>query len=208
MIRAKEVRLIGPEGEAYDIVPLSKAKEIAREAGLDLVEVAPQAKPPVCKVMDYGKFKYDKLKRMKEARKKQKTVVVKEVKFRIKIEEHDFQVKAKNARKFLLAGNKLKVTIMFRGRERSHPEMGRDICLKLAKQMDAFSSIEKMPKAEGRNMIMILNPLPENEMEAYLKAQEKLAKETEAKEPETQVSEAQVNEEQVTEAEAETTSEE
>ncbi|QRN86636.1 translation initiation factor IF-3 [Clostridia bacterium] len=174
MIRAKEVRLIGPEGEAFDIVPLNKAKEIAREAGLDLVEIAPQAKPPVCKVMDYGKFKYDKLKRQKEARKKQKTIVVKEVKFRIKIEEHDFQVKAKNAKKFLLAGNKLKVTIMFRGRERSHPEMGREICLKLAKQMDAFSTIEKMPKAEGRNMIMILNPLPEKELESYLKSQEKV----------------------------------
>ena len=171
MIRAKEVRLIGPEGEAYDIVPLSKAKEIAREADLDLVEVAPQAKPPVCKVMDYGKFKYDKLKRQKEAKKKQKTIVVKEVKFRIKIEEHDFQVKAKNARKFLLAGNKLKVTIMFRGRERSHPELGREICLKLAKQMEEISTIEKMPKAEGRNMIMILNPLPEKELEAYLKTQ-------------------------------------
>ena len=182
MIRAKEVRLIGPEGEAYDIVPLSKAKEIAREAGLDLVEVAPQAKPPVCKVMDYGKFKYDKLKRQKEAKKKQKTIVVKEVKFRIKIEEHDFQVKAKNARKFLLAGNKLKVTIMFRGRERSHPEMGRDICLKLAKQMEEISTIEKMPKAEGRNMIMILNPLPEKELEAYKRAQEKEQQPEEAQE--------------------------
>ncbi len=167
MIRAKEVRLIGPEGEAYDIVSLSKAKEVARDAGLDLVEIAPQAKPPVCKVMDYGKYSYEQLKRQKEAKKKQRTIVVKEVKFRIKIEDHDFQVKAKNARKFLLAGNKVKVTIMFRGRERSHPEMGRDICLRLAKQLEEISSIEKMPKSEGRNMIMVLNPLPEKDLEAY-----------------------------------------
>lgn len=148
---------------------MSEAKRVASEAGLDLVEVAPKATPPVCKVMDYGKYRYEQLKRQKEAKKKQKNIVVKEVKFRVKIEEHDFQVKAKNAKKFLLAGNKVKVTIMFRGRERSHPDLGRNICLKLAKQFEDICSVERPPKSEGRNMIMVLAPLPDKELQAYLR---------------------------------------
>lgn len=159
--------MIGEDGEALGVVSLQEAKEAARLAGMDLVEIAPQAKPPVTKVMDYGKYKYEKIKKQKEAKKKQKTVVVKEVKFRIKIEEHDFQVKARNAERFLLAGNKVKVTIMFRGRERSHPELGRDICLKLADQLKDISTVEKRPKTEGRNMIMVLHPLPEKDLAAY-----------------------------------------
>ncbi len=155
-----------------DVVSLSEAKRVASEAGMDLVEVAPKASPPVCKVMDYGKFRYEQLKRQKEAKKKQKVIIVKEVKFRIKIEEHDFQVKAKNAKKFLLAGNRVKVTIMFRGRERSHPDLGRDICLKLAKQFEDICSVERPPKSEGRNMIMVLAPLPEKELQAYLREHE------------------------------------
>ena len=125
---------------------------------MDLVEVAPSAKPPVCRLMDYGKFKFEQGKRDKESRKKQKIVSIKEVKMRPNIEEHDFQVKAKNARKFLTAGDKLKFTIMFRGRQVTHPELGEKLCIKLAQELSDISTIEKMPKLEGRNMVMILVP--------------------------------------------------
>ncbi len=170
MIRAREVRLIGPDGEQLDIMPLKQALQMAEEMGMDLVEIAPQAKPPVCKIMDYGKYRFEQNKKLKEVKKHQKVINVKEVKFRIKIEDHDFQVKAKNAQKFLLAGNKVKVTIMFRGRERSHAELGEAVCLRLAKQMEDISVVEKPPKAEGRNMIMILSPKSETEMQAAMKA--------------------------------------
>ena len=131
---------------------------IAEEKGVDLVEVAPSAKPPVCRLMDYGKFKFEQSKRDKESRKKQKIISSKEVKMRPNIEEHDFQVKAKNARKFLTAGDKLKFTIMFRGRQVTHPELGEKLCIKLAQELSDISTIEKMPKLEGRNMVMILVP--------------------------------------------------
>ena len=131
---------------------------IAEEKGVDLVEVAPSAKPPVCRLMDYGKFKFEQGKRDKESRKKQKIISSKEVKMRPNIEEHDFQVKAKNARKFLTAGDKLKFTIMFRGRQVTHPELGEKLCIKLAQELSDISTIEKMPKLEGRNMVMILVP--------------------------------------------------
>jgi len=132
--------------------------QAARVKGQDLVEVAPQARPPVCRVMDYGKFRYQQSKKDREARKNQRIINVKEVKFRLNIEEHDFQTKARNAEKFLKAGDKVKVTIMFRGREITHSDLGKNICNKLAEQLKDISTVEKRPKVEGRNMIMILAP--------------------------------------------------
>ena len=131
---------------------------MAQELGLDLVEVAPSAKPPVCRIMDYGKFKYEQSKREREARKNQKIINVKEVKLRVGIEEHDFQVKVRNATRFLKDGDKVKVTIMFRGREISHSELGRTLCLKLVQQVNEMANLEKYPTIEGRNMIMVLSP--------------------------------------------------
>jgi translation initiation factor IF-3 len=145
------------------IVPFREALELSEQKQLDLVEIAPSAKPPVCRLMDYGKFKFEQSKREKESRKKQKIVSVKEVKMRPNIEEHDFQVKAKNARKFLSAGDKVKVTIMFRGRQITHPELGERLCIKLAEQLSDISSVEKHPKIEGRNMVSILVPRLEPE---------------------------------------------
>ncbi len=132
--------------------------EIALQKGVDLVEVAPSAKPPVCRLMDFGKFKFEQSKREKDARKKQKIISIKEVKMRPNIDEHDFQVKAKNARKFLNAGDKVKVTIMFRGREITHPDLGEKLSLKLVGELADVSAVEKPPKVEGRNMVTILIP--------------------------------------------------
>ncbi len=132
------------------------AMNIAVEKSLDLVEIAPTAKPPVCKLMDYGKYKYEQAKREKEARKKQKSMEVKEVKLRPNIETHDFETKARNAQRFLLDGDRVKVTIMFRGREVTHPELGKALCLRLADFCKTEATIEREPKLEGRNMVMIL----------------------------------------------------
>ncbi|GFN23153.1 translation initiation factor IF-3 [Thermanaeromonas sp. C210] len=157
-IRAREVRLVGTDGQQLGIMPLREALRIAHEQGLDLVEVAPQARPPVCRIMDFGKYKYEQSKREREARKKQRIIDVKEVKLRPGIEEHDFQVKARNALRFLEDGDKVKVTIMFRGREISHPELGEKLCWRLADQVSELASVERPPKLEGRNMVMILAP--------------------------------------------------
>ena len=157
-IRAKEVRVIDDKGEQLNIMPVRDAIQIARERGFDLVEVAPNAKPPVCRIMDYGKFKFDQSKKDKEAKKKQKTIQVKEMKLRLGIEDHDFKVKAKNIQKFLGEGHKVKVTIMFRGREMNHPEIGRALCDKLGEFLSENAVVERVPKHEGRNMIMILAP--------------------------------------------------
>jgi len=161
-IRVKEVRLVSEDGEQLGIVPIREALTMAEEKMVDLVEVAPSAKPPVCRLMNYGKFKFEQSKREKESRKKQKIISIKEVKMRPNIEEHDFQVKAKNARKFLAAGDKLKFTIMFRGRQITHPELGEKLCIQLAKELSDISAVEKQPKVEGRNMVMILVPKLEN----------------------------------------------
>lgn len=161
-IRVKEVRLVSEDGEQLGIVPIREALQIAQEKGVDLVEVAPSAKPPVCRLMDYGKFKFEQGKRDKEARKKQKVISIKEVKMRPNIEEHDFDVKTKNARKFLTAGDKVKFTIMFRGREITHPELGQKLCQKFAAELADISAVEKIPKVEGKNMVMILVPKMEN----------------------------------------------
>jgi len=161
-IRVKEVRLVSEDGEQLGIVPIREALQIAMDRGGDLVEVAPSAKPPVCRIMDYGKFKFEQGKRDKDARKKQKVITIKEVKMRPNIEEHDFDVKTKNARKFLTSGDKVKFTIMFRGREITHPELGLKLCQKFAADLADISTVEKMPKVEGKNMVMILLPKIEN----------------------------------------------
>jgi len=161
-IRAKEVRLTSATNEPLGIVQLRDALQMAVEQNLDLVEVAPTAKPPVCRIMDFGKFKYEQQKREKEVKKKQKIVTVKEVKLRPNIEDHDFEVKFKNAQRFLEDGDKVKVTIMFRGRELSHPELGRKVLDKMAIQIKDIANIERGAKLEGKNMIMILAPKPQN----------------------------------------------
>jgi translation initiation factor IF-3 len=138
------------------IVSPKEGLQIALDKGLDLVEVSPSAKPPVCRLMDYGKFMFEQSKKEKESRKKQKTINIKEVKFRVGIEEHDFQTKARHVTKFIKNGDKVKVTIMFRGREITHSELGKELCLKLAKQLEDIASIEKPPKVEGKNMTMML----------------------------------------------------
>jgi len=145
---------------------------IAVERGLDLVEVAPSAKPPVCRFMDFGKFKFEQSKREKEARKKQKIISVKEVKLRPNIEDHDFNVKARNARRFLEAGDKVKATIMFRGREITHPDLGEKLLNRLANQLMEISAVEKNPKVEGKNMTMILTPKLDTEKHKNEKKEE------------------------------------
>ncbi|RYD06902.1 translation initiation factor IF-3 [Desulforamulus aquiferis] len=140
-----------------------EALRIAEEKQLDLVEVAPQAKPPVCRIMDFGKFKYEQSKREKEAKKKQRIIQVKEVKLRPRIEDHDYDVKAKNAERFLKDGDKVKATIMFRGREIVHTELGQRLLVRLAEDMKDICTIERHPKLEGKNMIMILAPKNEKQ---------------------------------------------
>jgi translation initiation factor IF-3 len=156
-IRAREVRVNTADGQ-QGIMSLDAALELAREQHSDLVEIAPNAKPPVCRIMDYGKYIYEQQKREKEARKKQKVVDVKEVKLRPGIEDHDFDVKANHATRFLTHGDKVKVTIMFRGRELTHPELGEDLLKKMADKLADISIVEKKAKLEGRNMIMIVAP--------------------------------------------------
>ncbi|HZK25773.1 MAG TPA: translation initiation factor IF-3 [Oscillospiraceae bacterium] len=157
-IRAKEVRVIDSEGNQLGVMSAREAVQKAMERNLDLVAVSLNAKPPVCRIMDVGKYKFEQSKRDKESRKNQKIITVKEVKVRPKIEEHDFQVKLKNARRFLTAGDKVKATVMFRGREISHPELGRKLLERLAEEVADLSSVERFPKVEGRNMVMILAP--------------------------------------------------
>lgn len=140
-------------------MPPKEAAKIAAERGLDLVEVAPNAVPPVCRIMDYGKFKYEQSKKEREARKNQRIINVKEVKLRPNIEDHDFDTKTRNAVRFLENGDKVKVTIMFRGREITHPELGKELCDRLAEQVKSIAKVEKEAKVEGRNMIMILTPI-------------------------------------------------
>lgn len=135
-----------------------EANALAQERHLDLVEISPQARPPVCKILDYGKYRYEQQKREKEARKKQKVFEIKEVKLRPGIEDHDFGVKFKNATRFLEDGNKVKVTIMFRGREMSHPELGEALLVRMAEELGDAAVVEKKPKLEGRNMTMIVAP--------------------------------------------------
>ena len=157
-IRVREVRVTNADGEQLGIMQTRDALHMAIEQHLDLVEVAPKAKPPVCRIMDFGKYRYEQQKREKEARKKQKVITIKEVKLRPNIEQHDFDVKLKNASRFLQDGDKVKVTIMFRGRELSHPELGKEILERFAEALKDTVSVERDAKLEGKNMIMILAP--------------------------------------------------
>ena len=154
------MRVVADEGEQLGIMSGRDALNLALERHMDLVEIAPNAKPPVCRIMDYGKYRYEQQKRDKEARKKQKSFDIKEVKLRPGIEDHDFDVKFKNAVRFLEDGDKVKITIMFRGRELSHPELGEVLLIKMAKQLEDLAIIERAAKLEGKNMIMIVAPKP------------------------------------------------
>ncbi|MGQ9557499.1 MAG: translation initiation factor IF-3 [Desulfurispora sp.] len=157
-IRVREVRLVDSEGNQLGIMPTREALRLAEEKQLDLVEIAPQARPPVCKLMDFGKYKYEQNKREKEAKKKQKIINIKEIKLRPNIEDHDFQIKAKNAARFLKDGDKVKATIMFRGREIVHTQLGMQLLQRLAQELKDLGNVERQPKLEGKNMIMILSP--------------------------------------------------
>ena len=157
-IRAPQIRLIGEDGTQLGIVPLEEALARAAEEKLDLVEVAPKASPPVCKIMDYGKYKYLQAKKLQEAKKKQTTIQVKEVKIRPKTEEHDYQFKLRHIKRFLSEKNKAKVTIMFRGREIAHSELGLKVLERIIVDIEEEGIVEQPPKLEGRNMIMILAP--------------------------------------------------
>ena len=157
-IRDSEVRLIGATGEQLGIMPSSRALDIAEEQGLDLVKISPQANPPVCKLMDYGKFRFEQSKREKEARKNQHIVEIKEVRMSPGIDVGDFNTKLKNAQKFLAEGNRVKVSVRFRGREMAHTEIGRDLLLRFAEQAGEVANLEKEPKMEGRSMSIFLSP--------------------------------------------------
>ncbi|WIF96183.1 translation initiation factor IF-3 [Caminicella sporogenes] len=157
-IRDREVRLIGPDGEQIGIMSSKEALKIAEEKKLDLVKIAPGANPPVCKLMDYGKYKYEQAKREKEARKKQKTITVKEVRLSLNIEDHDLNTKAKKAIKFLKNGDKVKVTLRFKGRELGHTQLGVDVLNKFFSIVEEVGAMEKKPKMEGRNMVMFISP--------------------------------------------------
>ena len=157
-IRASKVRCIDPEGEQLGVIDTIDAIRKAEDFGLDLVEVQPNADPPVCKILDYGKFKYEAQKRANEARKKQKIIEIKEIKLRPNIDEHDYQVKMRNVQKFLNAGDKVKVTLRFRGREMAHQEIGVNVLTRVREETDEFAKVEAMPKLEGRQMIMVLAP--------------------------------------------------
>jgi translation initiation factor IF-3 len=158
MIRAPEIRLIDHNGENRGVLRPDEALRMAEEVGLDLVEISPTAVPPVCKIMDFGKFKYEQQKKAAEARKNQKIIEVKEVKFRPNIDDHDYDVKMRSVLRFLEEGDKVKVTLRFRGREMAHMELGRDLLDRVATDVQALGKIESMPKVEGRQMIMVVAP--------------------------------------------------
>ena len=157
-IRALQVRCIDPDGEQLGVLDTRDAISKAEDFGLDLVEVQPNVDPPVCKILDYGKYKYEAQKRANEARKKQKIIEVKEIKLRPNIDEHDYQVKMRNVVKFLSGGDKVKVTLRFRGREMAHQELGANVLTRVREETDEIAKVEAMPKIEGRQMIMVLAP--------------------------------------------------
>ena len=158
-VRATEIRLIGAEGENVGVVSPLEGMRLVDEAGLDLVEISPNALPPVCKIMDFGKFKYEQQKRESEARKKQKIIEIKEVKFRPNTDTHDYSVKMRNVFKFLENGDKVKVTLRFRGREMAHQNLGRELLERVAEDTKEVGKVENFPKMEGRQMIMLIGPV-------------------------------------------------
>jgi translation initiation factor IF-3 len=157
-ITSPEVRLVGTDGEQLGIVPIRQALMLAEDAGLDLVEIAPTATPPVCKIMDIGKFRYQEAKRLHEARQKQKQVLVKEIKFRPGTDEHDYQIKLRNVLKFLGEGDKAKITLRFRGREIAHQEIGMRMLERIKADLAQEATVEQFPKMEGRQLVMVLTP--------------------------------------------------
>lgn len=159
-IRAKEVRLVGEKGEQLGIMPVEQALEMARKHGVDLVEVAPTAVPPVCRILDYGKYKYQQDKKEREIKKGQKLSVLREIRLRPKIGEHDFEAKARSVKKLLGEGNKVKLAILFRGREITHPDLGWKVLKKMVDSVKGIAAIEKQPAMEGQRMFIVLTPLP------------------------------------------------
>ncbi len=157
-IRASEVRLISIDGEQVGIIPFDQALQMAEDAGLDLVEVASNSRPPVCRIMDYGKYKYQQKKRATEAKKSQTQILVKEVKLRPKTEEHDYQFKLEHAKRFLEAGNRAKITMRFRGREITHAQLAQGMLLRMAEDVKEIGVVELPPRLEGRAMIMVIAP--------------------------------------------------
>jgi len=150
--------LIGPNGEQLGVVPTPRALQLAQDSGLDLVEVAPNAQPPVARVMDYGKYRYEEQQREKEAKKKQRAITFKEIRLSPKIDGHDFETKARAGERFLAEGDKLKVTVRFRGRELAHPDIGRGLLLKMGDRLKEFGLMERSPLLDGRQMSMVMNP--------------------------------------------------
>ncbi|MBI5161050.1 MAG: translation initiation factor IF-3 [Micrococcales bacterium] len=173
-IRVPEVRLVGPNGEQVGVVRIEQALKLAQEADLDLVEVAPNSRPPVVKIMDYGKFKYEQAQKVKEARRNQANTILKEVRFRLKIDTHDYETKLKRAEGFLQGGDKVKAMILFRGREQSRPEQGVRLLQRFAEDVADFGTVESRPVQDGRNMVMIIGPL-KNKADAKAEANAKRA---------------------------------
>ncbi|HVH78268.1 MAG TPA: translation initiation factor IF-3 [Stellaceae bacterium] len=157
-IAVMRLRLIDERGEMVGIVTRNEALDLAADAGLDLVEIAPNADPPVCKILDFGKFKYEEQKKKNEAKKKQKVIEVKEVKFRPSIDDHDYDVKMRSMQKFIGEGDKVKVTMRFRGRELAHQELGMDVLMRVRDDLDAIAKVEQFPRMEGRQMTMVVSP--------------------------------------------------
>jgi translation initiation factor IF-3 len=157
-INATKVRLIGVDGQQIGVVPLDEAQSLADEANLDLVEISPQAEPPVCKVMDYGKYRFEEQKKQQAARKKQKQIQVKEIKFRPGTDVGDYNVKLRNLVRFLSEGDKVKVTLRYRGREMAHQELGRDLLKRVEADLEEYGTVEQYPKMEGRQMVMVMAP--------------------------------------------------
>jgi translation initiation factor IF-3 len=157
-ISVMQLRLVDERGEMVGIVTRNEALEMAADAGLDLVEIAPNADPPVCKILDFGKFKYEEQKKKNEARKKQKIIEVKEIKFRPSIDDHDYDVKMRSMQKFIGEGDKVKVTMRFRGRELAHQELGMDVLMRVKGDLDAIAKVEQFPRMEGRQMTMVVSP--------------------------------------------------
>ncbi len=174
-IRASRCRLIAEDGQQLGIFNLADAQRIADEQGLDLVEIAPNADPPVCRIMDYGKYKYEQAIKAKKARKNQATVQIKEIKFRPKIDTHDYETKKRHVVRFLEGGAKVKVTIMFRGREMMHAERGLAILERLAEDVKDLATIESEPRIEGRNMLMMLAPIKKDQAKADRRSSEAVA---------------------------------
>jgi len=158
-IRALDVQVIGSDGGNLGTLPLNKAIEIAKQEGLDLIEISPNASPPVCKIMDMGKYKYDLQKKANVAKKKQKTVALKEIKLRPGTDTHDYNFKIKNAKKFIIKGDKVKFTVKFKGREMQHTELGKELMKKIIEETKDIAKVESKPKFEGRQMVMIIQPI-------------------------------------------------